>query len=167
MSVPLYDTLGTEAIGYIIDKGKVQQYIDASLPAFLRATSSVCTCFCSFHLDDSVWRAGQSQSGTELREGQGALRENHHSNGDPQCGAGRQGATGWDPHPQPAGDGGQQAHPVHTSVFPPFLICLFYVHSVFSLQIFGVVCSTLFAFFLWLCLFILWYSLYLVSVFSH
>lgn len=41
--------------------------------------------------------------------GQETLSENHRSNGDPQRRSGQQGATGRNPHPQLAGDGGQQA----------------------------------------------------------
>ena len=96
-------------------------------------------CFCSFHLNHCVWRGREGQPGAGLCEGQGAHCENHCSNGDPQCRPCQQGATGWYPHPQSAGDGGYL-------VFYSFIISLLYVFfcSCFILSMLS--CFALFCF---------------------
>lgn len=160
MSVPLYDTLGTEAIAYIIDQGKPQQQHNSNTLTCRRffwwrtTTYSICLhlfgcCFCSVHLDYSVWRDRKSQPGTGLCQGQGTLCENHRSNGVPQCRTGQQGATGWNPHSQPAGYGGRPQAFVLTSVFLLFLNQFFdfFLFLCLVLSTFCVVCLTSFAFF--------------------
>lgn len=61
VTVPLYDTLGREAIAYIIDKGIVQTPSAATLPC-IRNTGTECVIqhcpFCSsYHLHSDLRRA--------------------------------------------------------------------------------------------------------------
>lgn len=138
VSVPLYDTLGTEAIEYIIDKGRVaaaaawEQTLSVHVWGRMRKWEWPHTSarFRSLPPNASVWYCRKGWAGTEMCERQGAPRENYCPDGDAKCWLGQQGAAGWNSHPQSAGDGGQQEPSLNITIL--IKDCLFFnICSVF------------------------------------